>query len=318
MQYFLEMLIKVAILIALAAPGFIMNKLRMLPKGTSNGLGNILLYVGIPFLILDNFQGVSYTPEILRGILASFALSVISHCLIIFFSRLCFRKDPDEAKRRAAVVCSVFSNCGFLGIPILLLMLPDVPEAVIYAVIYNAVFDYMLFTYGVYEISGDRKFVQAKKAVLNPITVVLVIALPLFFAGVDLGELAPEVMDAVGMLGGLCTPVAMIIMGINLAEMSLKEIFVNWRLYAVSAIKLIFAPLSMFGLVMLVDLVYPLSHTLKAVMVIMAAMPTATATIAFQENYLPDRKDCSAHVLGTTLFSVVAIPVLALLVNLIP
>lgn len=312
------MLIKVAVLVALAAPGFIMRKLRMLPDGTSKGLGNILLYVGIPFLILENFQGAEYSYDILRGILMAFALSVISHCLIIFAGKLVFYKDPAEAKKRAAIVCSVFSNCGFLGIPILLLMLPDMPEAVIYAVIYNAVFDYILFTYGVYELSGDRKFVQMKKAVLNPITIVLVIALPLFFASVDLGEAAPEIMDAVGMLGGLCTPVSMFIMGINLAEMSLKDIFVNWRMYAVAALKLIAAPLLMFGLVMLVDLVYPISHTLKASMVIMAAMPTAAATIAFQENYRPDSMDCSAHVLGTTLFSVVLIPVLAILVNLIP
>lgn len=312
------MLIKVVILVALAAPGFIMRKIKMIPDGTSKGLGNILLYVGIPFLILENFQGVEYSPDILRGILMAFALSVIAHCLIILVAKLVFRKDPDEARRRAAIVSSVFSNCGFLGIPILLLMLPESPEAVIYAVIYNAVFDYLLFTYGIYEMSGDRRFVKAKKAVLNPITVILVIALPLFFAGVDLGEVSPEIMDAVGMLGGLCTPLAMLIMGINLAEMSLKEIFLNWRMYVVAALKLIVAPLLMFGLVSLVGLVYPISRTLKAAMIIMAAMPTATITIAFRENYRPDSKDCSAHVLGTTLFSVVEIPVLAILISLIP
>jgi predicted permease len=121
-----------------------------------------------------------------------------------------------------------------MGIPVINALFrgsAGLSEMLIYVSVYIAVFNIVNWTVGIYIISGNKKYITVKNALINPTTVALVIALPLFFLGVSLDERFAELASAFRMLGDMTTPLSMIIIGIKLAEMPLKRYFPLLRVY---------------------------------------------------------------------------------------
>ncbi len=315
MQYFLTILIKVIVLIALALPGFILRKAKLMPDGASKGICNILIYVAIPFLVLMGFQNETYTPDILVGMGYSALIAVVMHFIAFFLAKIAFRKDTEH--NRIAQFSTIFSNCGFFGYPVIDLLFPGNAEAMIYAVVFNAVFNFLSYTLGVYIITGDKKNVSLVGAIVSPVTIALIISLPLFFLGISLKTIEPTLGLAIDYLGNLATPLAMIVMGIKLADSDLKALFKDGNMYAVSVLRLIVTPVMTCGFALLLRLFLPISSTVIASMVVLAGMPTATVTIAMADAYDKDGKEASRVVIGTTIFSIASIPVMALLLQFI-
>ncbi len=315
MQYFLTVLIKVVVLIALALPGYILRKAKLMPDGASKGICNILIYVAIPFLVVMGFQNQSYTPEILIGMGYSALIAVVMHFIALVLAKIAFRKDTEP--NRIAQFSTIFSNCGFFGYPVIDLLFPTTPEAMIYAVVFNAVFNFLSYTLGIYLMTGDRKKVSLVGAIVSPVTISLVISLPLFFLGISLRAIEPTVGLAIDYLGNLATPLAMIVMGIKLADSDPKLLFNNANMYAVSVLRLVVTPIMTCAFALLLRVFLPVSSVVISSMVLLAGMPTATVTIAMAESYDKDGEEASRIVIGTTIFSIASIPIMALLLQYI-
>ena len=60
-------------------------------------------------------------------------------------------------------------------------MLTDKPQAVLFAVIYNVVFNMLIWTLGIYILTGDKSSISVK-GFLNPAILPLFVALPLYFS----------------------------------------------------------------------------------------------------------------------------------------
>lgn len=313
--YFLQMLLKVAVLMALAIPGFILKKTRLLPSDSAKGLCNILIYVAIPFLILEGFQSCSYTPELLEGILYSAIIALLSQLAMLAIGKVAFRHNLDD--NRVARFAATFSNCGFFGYPVIRLLYPSSPEAIVYAVVYNAVFNVLAYTLGLYSLTGDRKTVNPLKALLSPVTVALVIALPLFFLNVSIETHAPTVWYAIELLAEISTPLSMIVMGVKLAELKPKKYLSDSTVYAVSVLKLITAPVITLLMALIVRLLSGSDPTVCVTMTVMAAMPTATMTIAMSESYGKNSELASVYVVTSAILSIVTIPLIAYLLTFI-
>ncbi len=315
MQYFLTILIKVVVLIALALPGFLLRKTKLMPDGASKGICNILIYIAIPFLVVMGFQNEEYTPDILVGMGYSALIAIVMHAIALLLAKIAFRKDSEH--NRIAQFSTIFSNCGFFGYPVIDLLFPDNPEAMIYAVVFNAVFNFLSYTLGIYLITGDRKKVSLKSAIISPVTISLVISLPLFFLGISLKSIEPTMGLAIDYLGNLATPLAMIVMGIKLADSDLKVLFKDVNMYVVSVLRLIATPIMTCAFALLLRVFLPVSNVVIASMVVLAGMPVATVTIAMADSYDKDAEEASRQVIGTTIFSIATIPIMALLLQFI-
>ncbi len=315
MQYFLTILIKVVVLVALALPGFILRKTKLMPDGASKGICNILIYVAIPFLVLMGFQNETYTQEILVGIGCSALLAVLMHLIALFLAKIAFRRGTEPNK--IAQFSTIFSNCGFFGYPVIDLLFPDAPEAMIYAVIFNAIFNFLSYTLGIYIITGDKKKVSIIGAIVSPVTIALIVSLPLFFLGISIKNYAPTVGLSIDYLGNLATPLAMIVMGIKLADSNPSRLFRNSNMYAVSFLRLVATPVLTTAAALLLRLFLPISNVVISSMVVLAGMPVATVTIAMADAYDKDGEEASIQVIGSTIFSVASIPLMALLLQFI-
>jgi predicted permease len=82
-------------------------------------------------------------------------------------SALLVRRADENKRKGMARFCMVFSNNGFLGIPLAKAVFGDSP-VVTYLIILNIITNVLMFTLGVYLISGDKNLISVKKRCLTP------------------------------------------------------------------------------------------------------------------------------------------------------
>lgn len=311
---FLSTFIQVLIVVALAVPGYVLRKAKLLPENTAGIFAALLLYVAQPFLMMSSILGKTFDSSMLAnfGWVALFA--IVTQLAVYFAAKLIFCKTKEEASKRACVAASYLGNVGFMGIPVMEMLFPGNSDLILYTVVYNVIFNAMCWTLGVYAITGDRKSVRPIKILLNPPTIAVIIALPFFFCNVEIPE---QIMTPIGYLGDMTLPLSMIILGIRLADMAPKQLVADPKIYLVAFVKLVIAPLLSLGIVMLVALAVNIDRYVIIALFIIAAMPSASSTLTFAELYGGDRETAAASTLMNTLMCVITIPVLMLLCDVI-
>ena len=307
---FFKVLAIVGVLIALCIPGYILRKIGKIRDGAVTALVAVLIFVCQPLLSITSFQGTQYTPELLRNIGIVFAASLGIQLLIFFLVKLIYgRFRIPVTESGVYMYASVFPNCGFMGIPVVRMLFPDRPELVLYAAVFMVSFNILSWTVGIYMLTGDKSKMKLWKAFINPPILPLVIALPLFFFNVRLADYVPNVYEGLVMLADMTTPIAMIIMGVKLAEVPFKEIFANPYVYVVSFVKLLAAPLLLYVIL----LPFTLDQVVRVGLVLLTAMPSAASVVAYAENFGSDARAAAKAMLACSLLSVACIPLVALI-----
>jgi predicted permease len=304
----------VGLLIALVIPGYILKKRNMIPDSIVGGLVTILMYVSLPFLTFSSFMKKRYETALLANMGLTLILAAILLAAMYLISKLVFSGMKDDSAKRICVTSGFLNNCAFMGIPVLQAFFPGNAEPIMYCAVFTAVFNFLVWTLGVYSITGEKKHIRVKNGVLNPPTVALFIALPLFFLKVTLPE---PVMTGVDFLGNMTTPLSMMIIGIRLGEIHLAELFNSAKVYLSSFVKLIVAPLFAFAVLKLCQLFLPLNETVAITVFAIMAMPSATSVIMFAEMFGGDSPAAAKCILLSSVLSVITIPVLMLMSGLI-
>ena len=210
---------------------------------------------------------------------------------------------------RAVVLASAFGNVGFFGVPVLQFLFPDAHDAIAYSAVFIVSLNLMSWTVGSYVLTGDKKHVSLKRALVNPQTVTLVISLPLFFAGVSESDLPETVNTIIGYLADMTAPLCMIILGMRFALAPLVQLFKDYRVYIASFVKILVFPL----LVYLVLMPFEMDEMLRVSLVLLSGMPAATINLNLAELYGADQTTAANSILMSTVLSIVTIPVLMLL-----
>lgn len=310
METLLIMLKNVIIFVLLAVPGYILVKSHLLKSSQSGGLSKLLTYVGMPFLILSStlkleFSGSFTVSLVLCGIIG------MAFTLVMFaITALLVRDKANEKRRGVARFCMIFSNNGFIGIPLAKAIFGDGSAVMAYLIILNIVTNVLLFTVGIYLISGDKKAISLKKALLSPVLVAFVVGLILNFAGIN--RYLPEAQTYATYFSNIVTPLSMTILGMKLASIALKRLFSSWRMYYVSAVRLVIFPVLGVCLLFLLRLIPALTLPDEMILAcfVAFAMPTAGLASAFADQFDGDTENAVIFTLGATILSVVTIPIL--------
>ncbi len=313
LEVFLTSLIRVGLLVAMAVPGFVLKKLKKLPENSIVVISALIIYISQPMLSLYSFIEASFSSELLLNMGIAFVLAIVFNLGLLLLAKVVFIKDKNVEAGKVCTIGSALSNCGFMGIPVIKVLFDD-PQITIYALIYMIVFNIVLWTIGVYVITGDKKYVSVKKAFLNLPTIVLVIALPIFFLNLNLTASTNPAIQAImqfcDYFNNFNAPLPMLIMGIRLADVKFKEIFNSGRVYLVSALKLLVFPIIALLLMWIISIIPAFGIDAKMVtsILICVAMPTATMTMTFAEIFNGDKYTAVKITLQTTLFSILTIP----------
>lgn len=295
---------QVVTLFLLMGVGFVLSKLGRLSADTLGQLSFLLLYVVIPCVIIDSLQ-VEPDEALMRNMLLMFLLTAGYYVVFCSPLPLLFRSSPEDT-RAVLRFGTVYANNGFMGIPLLQAVLG--PSTAIFAVVATVTFNLAQWTHGVILMSG-RKRLSLRQALLNPGTVGLTVGLVLFLSGLRLPSM---VGSAVGFLADLNTPLAMVVIGAQMAGADLGATFRNPRLYLAALLKLIGLPL-VTALVLLLLGLEPVMYT---TLVILAATPTAGYTSIFAQQYRRDAGTAAQLVTLTTLCCILTLPCFAVLAGM--
>lgn len=321
-----KLLLIMVVLIAFGASGFILRKTNLVKTDSLLALSNILLFFCQPMLSIKAFaiDPIAPSGKVLLNFLYVFLLSLVAVLLIYFVSKgiFSFIKNPEERKKRDVLVfISTFSNCGFLGIPFVDMFTNGNSEAMMYVIIFNVAFNIIMWTLGIYLITGDKKQISVRRAFFNPSTVGSVIGFILFIVPqINIFNMASvsELQQIIVSTGNMTAPLSMLIAGVRLAELSPKQLFGEPKIYLAAVVRLIlsfaltyvlFLPLKLTGV--FADSPYVLIAPLIAM-----SMPPAASIVAFSERYNGDKSFTAAAFSLTTLLSILSLPIVLLLATL--
>lgn len=297
---------RIASLFLIMAVGYLMNKANIIDREANLRYTRLVINISLPAQIISVFitnQGIVSNQEVLLVFGITFACYVICAVLAVLFVWI-FRV-PKE-KKGPYLFMTLFGNVGFMGFPVITAILGE--QAMIYAVIYNVVFNILVYSVGITLIAKSNKGPRFEfRRLINMPFMSAVVSIILYFLGISLPE---PVMTSLNYMGNITTPVAMLILGSTIACMPLKELFDEWRIYIFTAFKLIVVPAV---IILLLNYLPVSSEMLRGSLIILAAMPVATNTTMLAIEYEGDVGLASKGIFFTTVFSILTIPLISLL-----
>lgn len=288
-------------LFLLMAVGFFFTKRGTFTAETLSRMSQLLMYVVAPCVVIHSLTQAECTPELTRSVLFTLAAFVVSYVLFALMTTPLFPSLAADT-RDPLRFGTIYGNVGFMGLPLIQGVLGT--EAVIYCTVGLAIFNIATWTHGLV-LMGGKSNVSLKKVLLNPCVIGCLLGFFLFFTGL---ELPAPILSAVGHLGSMNTPLAMIVIGGQMASVKLLETFRRPLLYGVSALKLIALPLLAAFLI----LPFGLNEVAYSTVVILAGCPTAGITGIFAQNFKRDAASTAQVITLSTLLSIVTLPLVTL------
>jgi predicted permease len=294
--------------------GFFAAKLKMIDDNSAKKMTDILFNIVTPCIIISSFQ-MKATPELMKGLGVAFISALATIFGGMFIARLAFkRKGIPPSASKVMQFATIYSNCGFMGLPLLYAIVGN--QGVFYGSIYIAVFNTLTWSHGVALYNGHQSNKNIWKVLLNPGIIGVFIGLALFLFSIKLPNVlygADGHSGAIYYLGSMNTPLSMLIIGSIIAASDLKKLFTDKLSYFPVLLRNIIIPiLAVVGLRLA-----GVSGPLFLACLIPAACPSAGVTVIFAEKFEGDTALASKTMTISTLFSIISIPAIIALTSVI-
>jgi len=296
----MQVLSQVSVLFLLMALGYFAARGRILDRGAFDGLNKLVLFFTLPCLTFAKLQQDA-APGQMGELVETFLIALVSMFVCGAIAMLYTKKEP-AARRAVFIHMAMFSNCGYMGYPLIAASLGQ--DKMIYAVMYVAAFNLLTWTLGVYIYAG-KSGLSLKKAILNPTLIAVMLGILCFALSIRLPKVP---LDAMTMLGDTTTPLAMIVIGGKLADLMPSDLKDVMLLFS-CLMRLIVFPLAILGVLLLLKV----PQGVREAVFVCSAMPGSTATAMQAEFYKGDGRLGSRSVAVSTALSVLTIPVILLL-----
>ncbi len=286
--------------------GMVLGKIHMITKEGRGSLTKIVINLVLPCNILYAFSKADSSA--LSSMITVVAMAFFLQIVWYLASKLLWKKMP--AYRRGVMRYSFqFSNCGFLGNPVIEGLYGA--QGLIYASVYLIPIRIFMWSVGLgcfQENSGSFGKV-VKKVVTHPCILATVVGILWMFFPIQLPEFLYKTIYSFN----LClTPFTMLIIGSIMADANLKEMFCK-DIYVICLLRLVVQPLIVLCICRLLNL-----ETLVAeVVTVLVAMPVASTTAILASQNDCDATFASNAVILTTILSLITIPLFGRLVGVV-
>ena len=297
-------------LFSLIFVGFFAGKTGLVSKNATGYLSDILMKITLPATIFLSISG-TFNQGILKESLIIVILTFVIHssCILISLVYTKLFKVP-EADRGIWVFVSTFSNNGFMGFPIVYAILGK--EGLFLASISNTVFNILIFSIGIKIITmgfESSKNLSIKKLFLNNNNIAIIFGMLSYITQTSIPQ---PIFNSINHLGNVTTPLSMILVGLSISGSKIKEMFNDYKLYILSAIRLLVMPFLAIAIMKFI----PFSSTslVPKVMAIVLAMPAPSVTAIIAEQYNGNKELAAKVVFLTSIVSMVTIPVVLMFI----
>ncbi len=288
---------QVLVLFILIAVGFACGKAGVITEHASKKMTDIVLYVVTPCVMIHAFQR-EFTFDLLGQVAIAAGIALLILILSVLLVKLVFH-DRDEARKKVLQFSVVFSNCGFMSLPLQKALLGE--EGMFFGSIFVAIFNVVVWTYGLLDMSGDKKQLSIKRLAINPGILGFVAGMVIFLCGVHLPVFLAKSVEH---LANLNTPLPMLIIGFYLTNAKFKKAFTDPAAYLAMALRLAVIPIAvLFALAP-----FGLDRNMVIAFVIACSAPTAATTTMFSAKFNRDVELSVSVVAASTLLSIVTMP----------
>lgn len=272
---------------------------RLLSKDTVGQISSLVLKIVNPVVILLAYQR-ELKKELVANLGWTFLLTAMSFVIAYLIAYLAI---PKKEGREYVIerFSTIFSNCGFMGIPLVQAMFGY--EGVFYITAFLTGFNAIVWSHGVMMMSGERSLKSMVKVLTSPAIIAIVLGMILFFAQITLPSILTEALE---MVGNLNTPLAMFVAGATIAQTDLPKVIRKPRVFYVSFLKLLLIPL----LTIVLFRFLPATETVEMTVTAAAAAPSAAICTMMCLTYKRNAAYASELFGMTTLLSVVTMPLM--------
>ena len=292
---FATILTPVLMLAAMILFGFIAEKTGYV-KNINEKVSMVILRMTLPCLLLSSINEKEIDSMRLRGIGFSILLAFISVLLLLGIAFLTGKLEKmEKATYRTHVAAGAFGNVAFIGYPVIRAFLGE-GDAFLYAVFYGVTNDVLLYTFGIWFLSGKSNV----KKLLNPNTICILLGLVLMLLGL---KLPTPVLNTLSTVGAATTPLSMLFIGSVLAGLPLKGFFKSRTIWMNIIVKMLVLPILVF-----LALRGRVAEAVLSAVVMQIAMPCQTTLTIVSGECGGDRAYAARSVALTTIVCILSLP----------
>lgn len=297
---------QVMILMIMIAAGFVAAKAKIMTAEGAKCCTDIALIIATPCVIIKSLIR-EYSKEIMKSLAFAIVITLLVQVLMIVLSRIILH-SKDKARERVLRFGTIFANCGFMSLPLQQVLLGD--DGTLYGSAYVIMFNLVIWSYGVFLISGDKKYIRPKKLFINPGLIGLAIGLVIFIFSVPV----PKILySAIDYMSALYTPLPMLIIGYHLAQNNPLTAFRDSKCLFAVLIRMIIYPLTALGFLYVIGI----RGTLLVSVIISVSAPVAAITTMFSSKYGADTPLSVDMVSLSTVAAAVTMPLVITLAQLL-
>lgn len=285
--------------------GYAVVKAGLMKASESKSVSVILVYLVNPCVIVNAFQ-VEYTPEVQKGLILAVMAAVVIHLLYLLLTAVLKHPLHLNVIERAT---AIYSNAGILVIPLVQVLLGQ--KYVIYSSAFITVQLVLLWTHCKSMLCEESKL-EWKKILLNVNIISIFVGVILFVSRISLPS---GVQSVLGMMNNLMGPLGMLLAGMVIADVSMKNVFLRKRNYLSAALRLLIYPVLSLAVMKIISLFAPVSDFKQILLTVYLASvtPACTTVTSMAQLYDKDAGYASSLYVLTTLLSIVTMPVMVYL-----
>lgn len=295
-QIILQQMAVIAVLVLI---GGILYKRGVIDEHSSRNISALVVDICNPAVVIACVLGGDIQASH-REVLIGLGISGLLYALLCILGAGIPRLiGIEKAKRRFYNVMLVYSNIGFLGIPLARAMLSG--TALLYVILMNVLYYLVFYTHGIAVMRGGKNRFPGKK-LISPGTIAPILALLIFWFDIRLPAVA---VSCINYAGNATTFLSLALLGASLAKVDVKRVFCRGKVWLFIGIKMLGIPL-ILGIFMKA---LGLSLEMREAFCLMLAVPAANLPLIQAEKDGMDTTILSNGIMATTLVSLATITV---------
>ncbi len=299
------MLQQMGVICILVAIGILLEKNGVVDTLTSRKISAIVVDVCNPALImasiLDGNVTATHADLIRAAILgaAFYALLILIGLILPHILRV-----PYDKRKFYNLMC-VYTNTGFLGIPIARAILPA--NAILYVIVVNVFYSLLFYTHGmaVMDSGSERPLDRAIHPlhIFNAGTVMALLSLVVFWFSLTP---PPIIANTIEYIGNANVFLSMLLLGVSISRSKIGDSVKDLRIWLFIALRLVLLPV--FIVIVMRHMAFDKDAILG--MCLMAAVPVGNLPLIQAEKKGMDTTILSSSIAVTTVISIITITVL--------
>ena len=312
MKTFYLVLTQLEIFTVMILIGIIGIKTKALSEKTLSDLSRLIMRLILPIMIFHKSINGATRADMLFCV-TEVVLSTIFMYGVLFFTGFILKRMFSLSGNYGRVfhASAMFGNVGFIGIPLILGILPE--RGMLYMAIFTIIDQVLLWSIGYYLTLPEEKMEHSSltanlKNIVNPAMLGIVLA---FLFILMEWKLPVTLNKALGAVGDMTTPLSLIYIGGTFCFCDVRRFLTKTEYYAIVVMKMIAIPLFLAATLRF----FQVQPEVVTFITILAGVPSMAAIAMFARTNESDEDCAVGAIMITTILCLFTLPLIAYLTS---